>query len=59
MSDVTSECDKRTTLISYMSVVTSDLNSLSTWASDWCVNFNASKTKPMLCTRKHDVNIPP
>jgi hypothetical protein len=45
MSDVTSECDKSTTLISYMSVVTSDLNSLSTWASDWCVNFNASKTK--------------
>ena len=37
----------------------SDLNSLSTWASDWCVNFNASKTKPMLFTRKHDVNIPP
>jgi hypothetical protein len=35
------------------------LNSLSTWASDWCVNFNASKTKPMLFTRKHDVNIPP
>ena len=59
MSDVTSECDKSTTLISYMSVVTSDLNSLSTWASDWCVNFNASKTKPMLFTRKHDVNIPP
>ena len=28
----------------------SDLNSLSTWASDWCVNFNASKTKPMLFT---------
>ena len=26
----------------------SDLNSLSTWASDWCVNFNASNTKPML-----------
>ena len=25
----------------------SDLNSLSTWASDWCVNFNASKTKPI------------
>ena len=24
----------------------SDLNSHSTWASDWCVNFNASKTKP-------------
>jgi hypothetical protein len=24
----------------------SDLNSLRTWASDWCVNFNASKTKP-------------
>ena len=37
----------------------SDLNSLNTWASDWCVNFNASKTKPMLFTRKHDVNIPP
>jgi hypothetical protein len=37
----------------------SDLNSLSTWASDWCVNFNASKTKTMLFTRKHDVNIPP
>jgi hypothetical protein len=37
----------------------SDLNSLSTWASDWCVNFNASNTKPMLFTRKHDVNIPP
>ena len=36
----------------------SDLNSLSTWASDWCVNFNASKTKPMLFTRKPDVNIP-
>ena len=33
--------------------------SLSTWESDWCVNFNASKTKPMLFTRKHDVNIPP
>jgi hypothetical protein len=32
-----------------------DLNSLSTWASDWCVNFNASKTKPKLFTRKHDV----
>jgi hypothetical protein len=37
----------------------SDLNNLSTWASDWCVNFNASKTKLMLFTRKHDVNIPP
>ena len=37
----------------------SDLNSLSTWASDWCVNFNASKTTPILFTRKHDVNIPP
>jgi hypothetical protein len=24
------------------------LNSLSTWASDWCVNFNASKTKPIV-----------
>jgi hypothetical protein len=33
----------------------SDLNSLSTWAADWCVNFNASKTKPMQFTRKHDV----
>ena len=37
----------------------SDLNSLSNWADDWGVTFNATKTKSMLFTRKHDVNIPP
>ena len=37
----------------------SDLNSLSNWADDWGVTFNATKTKSMLFTRKHDVNTPP
>ena len=36
----------------------SDLDSLHTWAQNWGVTFNATKTKSILFTRKHDIDIP-
>lgn len=36
-----------------------DLDSLHSWACNWGVNFNVSKTKSMLFTRKVNVNNPP
>ena len=32
---------------------------IDTWASSWCVTFNASKTEEMIISRKRDQNHPP